>query len=78
MKDRNEELPQALCKPRHNANISPQSSGLPMGTKRGYLLTVNMNFFLHFLLEQTEGMLALPGLQGVKHNSQPGNRPLLG
>ena len=78
MKDRSEELPQAPHKPGHNANVSPKSSGLPVGTKCGYLLTVNMNFFLHFRLEQTEGILALPGLQGAKHSGQPGNTPALG
>lgn len=45
MKDRSEELPQASHKPGHSANTSPKSSGLPVGTTRGNLLTVNMNFF---------------------------------
>lgn len=78
MKDRSEELPQASHKPGHKANISPKSSGLPVGTKRGDLLTVNINFFLHFHLEQTESTLALPGLQGAKHNGQLGDRPAPG
>lgn len=65
-------------KPGHNANISPKSSGLPVGTKCGYLLTVNMNFFLRFRLEQTEGTLVLPGPQGAKHSGPAGRHASAG
>lgn len=58
MKNRNEELPWASHKSRHDTNKRPKSPGLPAGAEHGYLLTVNRNFFLHFL-EQTAG---LPGL----------------
>ena len=78
MKDRSEALPQASHKPGHNANTSPKSSGLPVGTKHGDLLTVNMNFFRHFRLEQTKGTLALPGLHGAKQNSRLADRPAPG
>lgn len=77
LRDRSKELPQASHKPGYNANISPKSSGLPVGTKRGDLLTVNINFFLHFSLEQTKGTLALPRLQGAKYNGWLGHRPAL-
>lgn len=59
MKNRNKELPWASCKSRHNTNARPKSPGLPAGAKHGYLLTVNMNFFLHFRLEQTAVLPAL-------------------
>lgn len=65
---------QASHKSRRSANTSPRS-GLPVGTKHGNLLTVNMNFSLHFLLEQTVGTPALSGLQGVTHNGRLGDRP---
>lgn len=44
MKNRNEELPWASPKSRHDTNVRPKSPGLRAGAKHGSLLTVNMNF----------------------------------